>query len=381
MKVPKNILVLSVVSFINDLSSKIILPLMPFFILSLGGTGLAVGLISGLSESIVSFMKIGSGYLSDKIKNKRFLVALGYFVSALSKLLFAFAFIWQHVLIFRSGERMGKGIRSAPVDVLISNSSEKGRKGTGFGFHRAFDSAGAVIGSLIALLLFFYFHLSFQQIFLFAGIIAFFSIIPIFLVKESDAPPKKISFKQGISSLSSPLKLLIFSSAVFAFGNFGYMFFVLRSQQAFSLGLAVAMPIVLYTVFQLSSALISFPAGKLSDRTGQKKILLFSYILYILTNIGFVYLKSFPALILLFIVFGIVYSLSDSMQRTFVSNISSEEFKGTSLGSYHAAVALTALPGGLTAGFLWDFSQEYTFYFGAITTVIAFVLLLLVKED
>ncbi|MBU2100319.1 MFS transporter, partial [Candidatus Micrarchaeota archaeon] len=293
----------------------------------------------------------------------------------------AFAFIWQHVLIFRSGERMGKGIRSAPVDVLISNSSEKGRKGTGFGFHRAFDSAGAVIGSLIALLLFFYFHLSFQQIFLFAGIIAFFSIIPIFLVKESDAPPKKISFKQGISSLSSPLKLLIFSSAVFAFGNFGYMFFVLRSQQAFSLGLAVAMPIVLYTVFQLSSALISFPAGKLSDRTGQKKILLFSYILYILTNIGFVYLKSFPALILLFIVFGIVYSLSDSMQRTFVSNISSEEFKGTSLGSYHAAVALTALPGGLTAGFLWDFSQEYTFYFGAITTVIAFVLLLLVKED
>ncbi|MBU2099931.1 MFS transporter, partial [Candidatus Micrarchaeota archaeon] len=113
MKVPKNILVLSVVSFINDLSSKIILPLMPFFILSLGGTGLAVGLISGLSESIVSFMKIGSGYLSDKIKNKRFLVALGYFVSALSKLLFAFAVSWQHVLIFRSGERTGKGIRSA----------------------------------------------------------------------------------------------------------------------------------------------------------------------------------------------------------------------------------------------------------------------------
>ncbi|PJA19814.1 MAG: MFS transporter, partial [Candidatus Diapherotrites archaeon CG_4_10_14_0_2_um_filter_31_5] len=318
---------------------------------------------------------------SDRIKHKRFLVALGYFVSAFSKLLFAFASSWQHVLIFRSGERTGKGIRSAPVDVLISKSSEKGKKGAGFGFHRAFDSAGAVLGSLIALLLFFYFHLSFQQIFLIAGILAFFSIIPIFFVKESDEPVKKISFKKGISSLSNPLKLFVLSSAVFALGNFGYMFFVLRSQEAFSLGLAIAMPIVLYTVFQLSSSLISFPAGKLSDSVGQKKLLLFSYFLYILTNLGFIYFKSFFALILLFIVFGIVYSLSDSMQRTFVSNLSSEKFKGTSLGFYHSAIALTALPGGLIAGFLWDFSQEYTFWFGIATTILAIVLLLAVKEQ
>ncbi len=381
MKIPKNILVLSIVSFINDISSKIILPLMPFFIVSLGGTGLAVGLISGLSQSIVSVMKLASGYIADKIKHKRLLAASGYFVSAFFKLMFAFASIWQHVLVFRSGERLGKGIRSAPVDVLISKASEKGKKGSGFGFHRAFDSGGAVLGSLIALFLFFYLGLSFQEIFLAAGILAFFSIIPFIFVKEADETPKKISFKKGLSSLSNPLKMLVFSSAVFALGNFGYMFFVLRSQNAFPIELAIAMPIVLYTVFQIASSLISFPAGKLSDSIGQKKLLVSAYILYVLTNFGFIFLQSIFSLVLLFIAFGIVYALSNSMQRAFVSNISSEEYKGTSLGFYHFSIAFSALPGGLIAGYLWDISQEYTFYFGIITTLISLLLLLAVKDN
>ncbi len=144
----RNIWMLSFVSLINDLSSKIILPLLPFFIVSLGGTGLAVGLVHGASEMIVSFMKIASGHIADRVNAKRLLVGGGYLLSAAFKLLFAFASSWPAVLFFRSGERLGKGLRAAPADSLISDSAKKGEKGAGFGFHRAFDSGALFWGQL-----------------------------------------------------------------------------------------------------------------------------------------------------------------------------------------------------------------------------------------
>ncbi len=228
--------------------------------------------------------------------------------------------------------------------------------------------------------MFYFLGLGFQQIFLFAGIIAFFSVVPLLWVKETGKDQKKITFRKGIGSLSFPLKILIFSSAVFALGNFGYMFFVLRSQSAFTAALAIAAPIALYTVYQVASSLSAYPAGRFSDRVGQKKLLIFAYILYIFTNLGFIFFHGLFFFLLLFVMFGVVYAVTDSMQRAFVSNISDEDYKGTSLGAYHFSVGLAALPGGIIAGHLWGLSQELTFLFGIAATVVALVALYFVKE-
>ncbi len=372
----RNVLLLGLVSFINDTGSKMVLPVLPLFLQSLGGSGLAVGLIGGVGETIAAFFKVFSGNFSDRIGRRKPFVLVGYAISALSKFLLAFSVAWPHVLLLRSTERLGKGLRQSPRDALLASSTERSVRGKGFGIHRALDSGGAVLGSLAVLFLFWFFAVEFRSIFLIAGIISFVSLLPIFIVREKKFAQSTKALRVSLRALPSSLRVFIFIATIFAFANFSYMFFVLRSSEFFSGSLGVVIPIAMYAVFQLVSTIFAVPAGMLSDRIGRKKVLFFGYFLFSIVCFGFVFFNSFNSFVFLFFLYGVFFAFVDATERAFVSDLVSEGTRGTALGTFQAFTGLAMLPGGIIAGFAWDFfGSNATFVYGAIVSLLAVVLL------
>lgn len=374
-----NVLLLGIVSFINDLSSEMILPILPMFITALGGAGLVVGLIGGLRDSISSILKVLCGYWSDKKGKRKIFVTSGYLNSAIFKLFLVFSKAWQHILVFSSLERVGKGLRTAPRDAIIADSMPKER-GKGFGIHRALDTSGAIFGSIVVFLLFWFMGLSFESIILVAAIIAFIALLPLFFVKEKKRMPKDITLRIGLKNLPGSLKLFILISSVFALANFSYMFFILRAQEFFTGKLSVGMPILLYVLFNIFYALFAVPFGTLSDKIGRKRVLVSGYFLFSLTSFGFAFFNSLIAFIILFALYGMVYAIVDGNQRAFVSDLSSGELRATALGTFHTTIGLAALPASLIAGFLWRIEPSLTFLYGTLISITSVVLFLLLQH-
>ncbi|RLF36980.1 MAG: MFS transporter, partial [Thermoplasmata archaeon] len=371
-----NIILLGIVSFLNDASSEMITPILPLFIMSLGGTGVILGLIGGLRDSISSLLKVICGYWSDKTGKRKIFVFSGYITSAVFKLLLSFSTIWQHVLLFSGLERVGKGIRTAPRDAIIADSMPE-KRGRGFGIHRALDTAGAIIGSILAFILIWYGALNFNIIILIAACIAFLSFIPLLFVKEIKRKKQDITFKISIKTIPKPLKLFLIVSIVFSLSNFSYMFFISKTQTLFPKEMTIAGPIMLYIVFNIFYAGLAIPFGLLSDKIGRKKVLLIGYLLFSVTMAGFALFSSIPMFIVLFALYGIVYAIVDGNQRAFVSDLSPENLRSTSLGIYHTLVGLVALPSSIIAGLIWDIiSPEMTFVFGMFFSLTASILLL-----
>ena len=360
----KNVVLLGVVSFLNDISSEIIQPILPLFIASLGGSSLAVGLIGGISDGLPSLLKLLAGCWSDRLGRRKPLVVGGYAVSAVGKLLLPAAATWPQVFVLKTLERCGKGIRSAPRDAMISESVVAERRGRGFGLHRAMDSAGAVIGSVLAYLLW-QAGYSYSSIFLGAGALALIALLPFYRVRESFSSPScEISLK--ISDISQQLRGFLLVASLFALGNFSYMFFVLRAQGLFSGAEAVAAPLLLYAFFNLVYALFAFPVGIWSDSVGRKKVLAIGYSLFAFTALGFAFVTNLAGLILLFGLYGLVYAIVDGSERAFVSDLSASHLRGSALGLYSAALGVAAIASSLIAGALWDlWGPEATFLFGA----------------
>ena len=379
MGVSVNILLLGIVSFLNDLSSEMIMPILPMFITALGGTGLIVGLIGGLRDSISSILKVFAGYWSDKSGKRKIFVSSGYLTSAFFKLFLAFSKIWQHVLVFASLERIGKGLRTAARDAIIADSMPKER-GKGFGIHRAMDTSGAVAGSIVVFLLFWFLGFNFKSIILIAAILAFLSLIPLYFVEERKRESQDINLKIGLKNLSRPLKLFVLVSGMFALANFSYMFFILRAQEFFTGKLSVGIPILLYIFFNIFYAVFAVPFGRLSDKIGRKKVIAFGYLLFSLTSLGFAFFNSLTAFIILFALYGIVYAIVDSNQRAYVSDLSSEELRATALGTFHTTIGLTALPASLIAGFLWQINPSIAFIYGAVISIISVVLFIVFRD-
>ncbi|MEJ2688102.1 MAG: MFS transporter [Gammaproteobacteria bacterium] len=371
-----NIVLLGLVSFINDTSSKIILPLLPLLITQLGGGGFIVGLISGASDSVASLLKLYSGHLSDRASSRKGFVFAGYLVSSAAKLLFAFAGSWPQVLGLRMAERFGKGVRSAPRDALLAASTARGRRGRGFGIHRAMDSGGAVLGTAIAFVMYWNLGLGFGHIFMTAGAIGFLSLLPLLFVRERrEQGPAPASATMAFRNLPPRLRRFTVVAFLFALANFSYMFFVLRSESAFSGRLAVGVPIVLYGLYNLSFTLFALPAGILSDRIGRKNVLLMGYGLFALVCIGFMAAHSLAPFTALFILFGLSYALVEATERAYVADLADPARRGTALGTYHMATSIAALPAGLVAGALWDIHPAATFLYGAVLAAAAMVLL------
>jgi len=369
-----NVFLLGIVSFLNDLSSEMIMPILPMFITALGGAGLAVGLVGGFRDSISSILKVLAGYWSDRTGRRKIFVSSGYLTSAFFKLLLALSKAWPHAVILAAAERIGKGLRTAARDAIIADSMTK-QRGKGFGIHRALDTSGAILGSIAVFLLFWFFGFSFKLIILIAGVVAFASLIPLRFVKEGKTEPRDITLKIGLKNLPKSLKLFVLISGIFALGNFSYMFFIIRAQQFFTAKLSIAVPILLYVLFNIFYAAFAIPLGVLSDKIGREKVIILGYLLFSLTSLGFAFLTSLSAFIVLFALYGITYAAVDGNQRAFVSDLSSQQGKATALGTFHTAIGLMALPAGLIAGLLWqNIAASATFIYGSILGFISALL-------
>lgn len=376
----RNILLLGLVSFINDTSSKIILPILPLFIAQLGAGGTAIGIISGVSDSVASLLKMFAGYWSDRTGRRLPFVYSGYGISSVAKFLFAFAGSWPQVLMLRTAERFGKGLRSAPRDAVLAASTVRHRRGRGFGVHRAMDSGGAVLGTLVAFGLYWSLHLGFAEIFLIAGLIGFVSLLPLLWVREhGDGRPARLP-RISLGALAPRLRLFMVVAFLFALANFSYMFFVLRSQSAFTGTMAVAAPILLYGLYNLSFTLFALPAGILSDRVGRRAVLFAGYLLFGLVCVGFMFAHSAWLYVLLFLGYGLSYALIEANERAYVSDLAGEDVRGTALGTYHMATSIAALPAGLAAGLLWDAHPAAAFGYGAALAFGAAALLWVVSR-
>ena len=380
-EVSSNVLLLGIVSFLNDLSSEMIMPILPMFITSLGGTGLIIGLIGGLRDSISSVLKVFAGFLSDKLGKRKIFVSSGYLTSAVFKFFLGFSQIWQHVLIFAGLERVGKGLRTAPRDAIISDSMPE-EKGKGFGIHRALDTSGAILGGIVVFFLFWFLKMGFNLIIFIAAILAFSSLIPLYFVKEKKKEPQDISFKIKFNSLPKTLKLFILLASIFSLANFSYMFFVLRAQGLFSGKLSVGVPILLYILFSIFYAAFAIPFGVLSDKIGREKVIIFGYFLFSLVSLGFAFFNTPQAFIGLFALYGMVYALIDGNQRALISDLSPKGLRATALGAFHTAVGLASLPASLIAGFLWQsVSPNATFIYGAVVSMISVVLSFVLRNN
>jgi len=258
----RNVIILSIVSFFNDLSSEMIMPILPMFLQSLGASSQIIGLVGGLRDSFSSILKVVCGYWSDKTGKRKIFVYWGYGVSTIFKLLLAVSKTWPLVVVFASLERTGKGLRTAARDAIIADSVAA-KRGKGFGIHRGLETIGAILGSATAFLLFWFAGLQLRTILLIAGITGVASLFPLRFVREPEIQRQSVKLKIGLAMLPKPLKLFILVAGIFALGNFSYMFFVMRAQHLFTGKLSTAAPILLYVLFNIFYSALAMPLGAL----------------------------------------------------------------------------------------------------------------------
>jgi MFS family permease len=371
-KLSKNVIILGLVSFFNDIASEMVYPIVPIFLTSvLKAPMTIVGLIEGIAESTASLLKTFSGWLSDKFKKRKFFVSSGYSLSTLSKLMIGLAKGWPLVLIGRFIDRFGKGIRTSARDALIAESSNDLNKGRAFGFHRALDTLGAVIGPLIAIFLIHSLNENLRPIFYLAfipGLIAV--LLLIFFVKEKGVKIRQTTLpKFSFKNLNSAFKIFLFSSIIFAIGNSSDAFLILRAK---SLGLTTTLAIFTYVIFNLFYALFSLPAGILSDKIGPKKLLIFGFFFFALIYLLFGLNQSLFYLWLLFALYGIYMALTEGVGKAYLSQIGEKEMLATSFGIYQTAIGICTFFASLIAGILWSkINPSAPFIFGSLLALIA----------
>ncbi|MBD3355471.1 MFS transporter [Candidatus Woesearchaeota archaeon] len=378
----KNVFRLGLTSLFTDISSEMIFPVLPLFLTTVLNAPMSiVGLIEGIAEATASFLKLASGWFSDKFGKKKSIVIGGYSLSTITKPILAVASHWTHVLGVRFFDRVGKGIRDSPRDALLAASVNKKTRGKSFGLHRALDTTGAIIGTIIAfLLLRLYSGDSFRLIFLLSfipGVIAV--LILIFGVKEKDHK-KDHKFKFNFSKLNSNLKKFLFIIVIFNLANFSYAFFLLRAK---NIGVLISLIPLIYLVYNLMYAFFSVPAGKISDKIGRKPVLFSGFLLFGLTALGFAFIANRITIWILFGLYGLFMAITEGVSRAFVSDLSNKNIRGTALGTYHMLVGLTVFPANLIGGFLWDAInvQSPFIYAAALSILSSFLLLFLIKNN
>jgi MFS family permease len=336
---------------------------MPLFLLSIGASKTTLSLIEGVAESTASLLKGLSGFWSDKIgRNKPFMI-FGYGLTALVTPIYAFLTTPLQVLLVRFTERIGKGVRTAPRDSLISGSIRKNETGKSFGFHKAMDNSGAIIGPLMASLLLIAFPLKYNYIFLISTIPAILGIFTIILfIKEKHGKKVKTlpwSFKR------LPKKFYIFLGIIFVFslGNSTDALLLVKTSET---GIKSSYIPFIYMLFNTVSVFLSIPAGKLSDKIGREKLIIFGFLIYAAVYFLFGTFDHIVVLIAAFILYGCYSAFTDSSQKALVSDLTGLEIKGTAFGIYHAMIGITLLPASIIAGVLYDrVNSGAPFYFGA----------------
>ena len=388
-----NVLALSIVSLLADFSTEMIVPILPLFLVgSLGASYSIVGLIEGSADSTSSLVKVFSGWYSDKFGKRKPFIVSGYLPTAILKPLLFFAQTSLQVFAIRIPERIGKGIRGVPRDALIAESVEPHEYGKAFGFHRAFDTLGAVIGSFSGFI--FVIMITgnadsiYREIFVISSIPAFASVVigQVFVKEkklhvkqekvEPQEPRQKVSFLQSMKSLDKRLKMFLAVSAIFALANFNISFFILKAKVV---GVSDTNILLLYVLFNVLYAVVAYPFGILSDKIGRDKVVMMSFVAFILTCIGFAFVAtSLVNIVILFASLGVYMGIFDGSQKSYISEISSPSYKATALGAMATLTGIITLPASLIAGLFWDrVGSTTTFEFAALVSIIALIMFII----
>lgn len=369
----KNIYMMGLVSFFNDIASEMLIPIIPIFLRTVLGAPMPViGLIEGVSEATANILNVFSGILSDKLNVRKPLVVFGYSLSSISKLCLAFAYSWPVVLLARFSDRLGKGIRTSARDALITDYSHPAHRGKAFGFHRAADTAGAVIGPLVAMYVVLHNHHSIRSLFYVAFIPAMIGVLVLVLfVKDKPNGPivAKPPFTFSWNIFGLRYKVFMITTIIFSLGACSEAFLILRAQ---SLGFSLLHTLAAYVTFNISYALLSIPAGMLSDRTGQRIVLITGYLIFAVVFLLFAITTCTTILWVLFPLYGIYKALTEGISRAYISNLVAHDRVATAFGVYQTMTGLATFFGSFFAGILWAWwGASVPFVFGSMMAAVA----------
>jgi len=388
-ELPANLWVASATSFLTDISSEMVINILPLFLSNVLGVQTSIiGLIEGVAEATASILKLFSGWLSDKMGGRKWLAVIGYGLSAVSKPFFYIANSWGVIAGVRWADRVGKGVRTAPRDALVADSVTPQVRGLAFGFHRAMDTAGAMVGILIAMLVVWLAQANsltlsrptFQTIVLISLLPAFLAVLSLIIgAKDVAVKDQRDAPKFSLRSLGKPFSIFLFIVSVFTLGNSSDAFLVLRAQ---NLGTSVMGILVMLAVFNLVYSLISTPAGSLSDRVGRRRLIIGGWLVYAAIYLGFALARAAWQVWLLYVVYGLYYGLAHGTANAMVADLVPDHLRGTAYGTYHAVIGLLAFPSSLIAGILWEgaggwpgFGPSAPFFFGGALALIAALLM------
>lgn len=370
----RNILFLGLVSCFADISSEMVYPIIPLYLTAvLGVTPTIVGIIEGVAESIASLLKVFSGHISDRFQKKKALAFTGYATGVIYKLALIFAGSWIGIITARVIDRFGKGIRTAPRDVMVAESAEKASMGKAFGIHKMLDMAGSAVGILLAFILLTTMgENSYKTIFLISIIPVLIALVMFLFIKEKKERREAVErehFWKNCRSLDSRLKLYLLVTFLFTLGNSSNSFLLLR---AYNVGFSSNNAILLYFIYNVTASCLAIPCGKLSDNIGRKKLLVAGYLTFSVVYFGFAVCTSKLFMITIFIVYGIYTAMTAGVERAFISEIAPKELKGTMLGLHSTLAGIALLPASVIAGLIWDNIGAYaTFVYGGVMSLIA----------
>ncbi|HWQ35318.1 MAG TPA: MFS transporter [Blastocatellia bacterium] len=386
---PRNVIALGLVSLFNDASSEIIYPLLPLFITStLGASVAAVGLIEGVAESTSSLLKLFAGWLSDRLGHRKLLVVAGYGTASLIRPLLALAASAWQVLGLRFIDRIGKGIRSSPRDAMIADAAREDQRGLAFGFHRAMDHTGAIVGSLAGAWLALIFAGDYRRVFWMAAIPALAGLLILILAVREQREPDEIAdaapempplagFHRA--AFNPEFKKFLGILALFTLTCSSDAFLLLRAQQS---GISAAMIPLLWALLHVTKALSSLVGGGLSDRLGRRPVIISGWMLYAAIYCGFAFCDTSAAMWTLFAIYGFYFGLTEGVEKAMVTDLVAREQRGTAFGLYHLVIGITALPASLILGLLWQsFGAETALLSSAVVSLIAAGLLMTVRSE
>ena len=375
-----NVVFLGLVSFFTDLSTEMVYPLIPLYLMAtLGATPALVGVIEGIAESVASLLKVFSGYLSDRFQKKKGLAFTGYAAGVVYKLALLLAVSWVGILAARVIDRMGKGIRTAPRDVLVSESADKNTMGKSFGLHKALDMVGAALGILIT-----YFilrsmteTLNYKTLFALSVIPGLLGLAMFAFIRQTKTSQakKREPFWVGARRINGQLKLYLVVVFLFTLGNSSNAFLLIRAK---SVGFDDINVILLYFLFNIVASVLAYPLGTLSDKVGRKNLLVPGYLAFSACYLGFAFVTDRAGMTITFILYGVYTAMIAGVERAYVAEIAPEDLRGTMLGLQSTVAGVALLPASLIAGLLWDsFGPSSPFLVGALLSFAAALLLLL----
>jgi MFS family permease len=391
--VSRTVFVLGIVSFLTDVSSEMLVPVLPQFLrYGIGASASAIGFIEAIAEATASLLRVWAGYLADRIGRPKLLTTLGYGLSALSKPFLIPATSWIHVFAVRFADRFGKGIRSAPRDVMIADASDPKERGRAFGLHRAMDTAGATMGPLLVLLLVALLiprgtihslagahrHI-YTVIFIAAAVPAFLGwLVLLLLVPEKKLPDRKAERPRiSLSMFDKRFKLFLLTVAIFAIGNSSDAFLVLRATSKDSIDMGFLAFMWVYVCFNALQAFVSYRSGVVSDRIGRKPLIVGGWLVFAVCYFAVARITTSTGVWIWYLIYGAYYGMTEGVLRAYAVDLAPPKLKGTAVGVYYTVNGLALLPASIVAGQLWDrISPSAPFYYGAAAALLAAILMM-----